>query len=109
MLNTNFENPDGGRVYVLFMIMTFLSLLAIWQYATWNCRLVDPDIDKRIVSDMKKVILVGVTIITLVEAGTYIHPDIALLLYVGGAWFVITTSRGCRIPSFRKGVRRSGQ
>ncbi len=108
VLNTNYENPDGGRIYALFMILTFLSLLAIWEYATWKRRLVAEDLDKAIISDMKKIILVGVCIITLVEVGTYINPNIGYLLYAGAVWFLITTSRGCRIPSFKKKTKSTG-
>ena len=49
-----------GLFYAASTIGTILILLGIWQYATRRHRLVDPEIDKRVVSVLKKVILIGV-------------------------------------------------
>ena len=47
------------------MIITILILLGIWQYATGKHRLVDSDIDKRVVWVFKKIIIIGMSIMVV--------------------------------------------
>ena len=94
MLN---ENPGIYRVilyYGVFMIVTFFILLAIWIYATRGYRLVDRDIDKRTISVLKKVILIGSSIVALGVAVSYVTLWAGYLFWVAGAFFVITTAIG---------------
>ncbi len=81
----------GAVYYGVFMVFTFIVLLGIWYYATTNYRLVDRNIDKRSISDLYIVIIVGASIVGLVTLGMYFVPDIGNLLWLGGVWFIVST------------------
>jgi uncharacterized membrane protein len=56
------EEADSSIPYSFFSGTTFLTilmLLGMWQYATRGNRLVDPGIDRRIVSALTRTILIG--------------------------------------------------
>ncbi len=94
MLN---ENPGIYSVilyYGVFMIMTFFILFVIWIYATSGFRLVNRDIDKRSISVLKKVLLIGSFIVALGTALSYITLWAGYIFWVAGAFFVITTAYG---------------
>ncbi len=95
------ENPAVYRVilyYGSFMIVTFFILLAIWIYATKRYRLVDRNIDKRTVSVLKKVIIIGSFIVAFGVAVSYITAWAGYIFWVAGAFFVITTAYGRHRP-----------
>jgi uncharacterized membrane protein len=90
-----FFSPFGANLgsvyYGAFMVFTFIVLIGLWFYATKDHRLVDSDIDKRSISVLYKVIIVGATIVGLVTIGMYFVPPIGNLLWVAGVWFIGST------------------
>lgn len=56
------EMNSASVFFTTTTIASIFILFAMWQYATRGYRLVDPDIDTRIISALSRVIMVGVTI-----------------------------------------------
>lgn len=81
----------GAMYYGVYMVFTFIVLLGIWYYATKDYRLVDRDIDKRSISDLYMVMIVGACIVALVTLGMYFIPVLGNLLWIAGVWFVVST------------------
>jgi len=100
VLNTN-EGFLARAYYGSYMVLTNLILLVMWVYATRGYRLVSQDIDERVVSFLKKVILVGSFMIALVILAAYIDIRLAYLFYVPAAFFIIATARGPYKSFFR--------
>jgi uncharacterized membrane protein len=92
--------------YSFYMIVTFFVLLSILYYATIGDRLVDRNIDKHTVSVLKRILLVGSFIVTVVAVVIYLahafSPWIGPLFLVPGAFFVITTIYVTRRPKKSK-------
>jgi uncharacterized membrane protein len=72
---------------------TILILLGIWQYATGKHRLVDPDIDKRVISAFKKVILIPVTIMIVGFVLSFFIPLGSLLSTAALVFIIVITAR----------------
>ena len=56
------ERAESNVPYSFFMgttILTILMLLVMWQYSTRGYRLVDPGIDRRVISALTRTILIG--------------------------------------------------
>jgi uncharacterized membrane protein len=80
--------------FVVTAIATLLMLLIIWQYATRGYRLVDRNIDERIISVLTKVMVIGPTIMLI---GVVLERFIAwgsLLAFVAMAFMIIATAYG---------------
>jgi uncharacterized membrane protein len=85
--------PADG-FFVATTIATILMLLVIWQYATRGYRLVDRDIDERIISVLTKVMLIGPAIMLI---GVVLERFIAvagLLGFVAMAFMIFVTAYG---------------
>jgi uncharacterized membrane protein len=85
--------------YVGTTIATILILLVIWQYATRGYRLVDRDIDERIIPALTKVMLIGPAIMLI---GIVLERFISwawLLGSVAGAFMIIVTAYGRYRPA----------
>jgi uncharacterized membrane protein len=74
-------------------LITVLILLWIWQYATGRHRLVDPDIDKRVVSVFKKVILIGVGIMVVGFVLSFFVPLASVISTAALVYVVFITAR----------------
>jgi hypothetical protein len=81
---------------------TILVLLAIWQYATRRHRLVDRDIDKRIISVMNRIILIGVGINFIGVILSIFFAPAGLLSFVAMAYMIMATAYGHYRPIKRK-------
>jgi uncharacterized membrane protein len=79
--------------YAGFTVVTILILLGIWQYATGRLRLVDPDIDKRVISAFKKIILIGVTIMLVGFVLSFFNPLASLISTAALVFMVVITAR----------------
>jgi uncharacterized membrane protein len=88
------EWTAAGFFFSAMTVGTILLLLVIWQYATRNYRLIDRDIDKRTVSALSRVILVGTGIMSLGVLLSYFYPPASWLGFVALAYMIIVTARG---------------
>jgi uncharacterized membrane protein len=88
------ESNASTAFFAITTIATILVLLVIWQYATRGYRLVDRDIDRRIVPAFTKVILTGVVISAIGMAFSYVVSWAGLLGLVALAYMVIATAYG---------------
>lgn len=75
------------------MIITVLILLGIWQYATGKRRLVDQDIDKRVVWALKKIILIGTSIMLVGFVLAFFIPIASIISALSAVYMIIVTAR----------------
>jgi uncharacterized membrane protein len=92
--------------YGIYMIFTFFVLLVILEYATRDYRLIDRDIDTRTISILKKVILIGSSIVAIGVLFSHFTPYAGYLLLVAGSFFVITTAYGRHRPQSKKKAKK---
>ena len=91
------EANAATTFFAVTTMATILVLLAIWRYATAGRRLVDPDIDVRIIPALTRVILIGVTINAIGVAVSYVFSWGGLLSFVAMAFMIVATAYGrCR-------------
>ena len=74
-------------------IITILILLGIWQYATGRHRLVDHDIDKRVVWVFKKIIFIGLSIMVVGFVLSFFVPPASILAALSGVYMIVVTAR----------------
>jgi uncharacterized membrane protein len=92
------ERSDSNAPYAFFSgttMMTILLLLGMWQYATGGSRLVEPDIDQRVVSALRATILIG-TAVTLAGFLLSFYVPIASLLGFVAMFFMIAMTAYAR-------------
>ncbi|UCC92294.1 MAG: DUF1211 domain-containing protein [Thermoplasmata archaeon] len=85
------ENPDAEQAIAYYgtaMIMTFLTLLAIWIYATWDNRLVSDTMDKEVKMKMVWILGIGSIMVLAFSFGNIYVPGLAWLLFIPMVWFV---------------------
>ena len=80
--------------YAVTTMATILVLLVIWRYATRGHRLVDRDIDERIIPALTRVIVIGVTINAIGVLVSYVFPWAGLLSFVAMAFMIVATAYG---------------
>lgn len=79
----------GGNV-----IAVLLAFYGQWWYATHNHRLIDPQLDKRIVSDVKKRMIIQIAFFFFVLGASYLNTIISILLFlVGQLSYVFLTTQ----------------
>jgi len=88
------EGTAASEFFVFTTVGTILVLLALWQYATRGYRLVDPDIDKRIIPALTRVILIGVSIMLIGVVLSYLIPWAGYLGLAAMAFMIIVTAYG---------------
>ncbi len=88
------EGTAASEFFVFTTVGTILVLLVIWQYATRGHRLVDPDIDERIIPTLTRVILTGVVIMLVGVVLSYFIPWAGYLGLVAMAFMIVVTSYG---------------
>ena len=93
------ESNASTAFFAVTTIATILVLLALWQYATRGYRLVDRDIDRRIIPALTRVILTGVVISAIGMAFSYVVSWAGLLALVAMAYMVIATAYGRYRPA----------
>jgi uncharacterized membrane protein len=93
------ESNAATGFFAVTTIATILVLLALWRYASQGYRLVDPDIDQRIISTLTKVILIAAVITAVGMAGSYIIPWAGLLAFVAMVYMIIATAYGRYRPA----------
>lgn len=92
----NGERPEAIAYYGVAMISTFLTLLAIWVYATWGNRLVADSVPRRVVRRMITVIAIGSIMVLAFSFGNMAFPGMGFLLFVPAAWFIYWSAWGHR-------------
>lgn len=95
LLATN--NSEMNAAYGFFTITTIasiLTLLAMWQYATRSYRLVDPDIDERIIPTISRIIIVGTAINVLGVALSTLIPWAGYIGFIALVYMIFFTARG---------------
>ena len=94
-----FSGPDSewttaGLFFTAMTIGTILLLLGMWQYATSSYRLVNADLDRRTIYVIKRVILIGVSIMTIGTLLSFFFPLAGWLGFVALAYMIVVTARG---------------
>jgi uncharacterized membrane protein len=88
------ESNAATGFFAVTTMATILVLLVIWQYATRGYRLVDHDIDRRIIPALSQVILIGVVINAIGVVGSYFISWAGLLSFVAMVYMIIATAYG---------------
>ena len=88
------ESNAATTFFAVTTMASILVLLLIWRYATGGHRLVDRDIDGRIIPALTRVILIGVTIYAIGVVVSYIFTWAGLLSYVAMAFMIFSTTYG---------------
>lgn len=84
--------------FAVTTMATILILLGIWQYATRGYRLVDRDIDGRIISVLNRVTLIGVGINIIGVVLSVFFSPAGLLSIVALGYMIIATAHGRHRP-----------
>ena len=96
------EGTAASEFFVFTTVGTILVLLAIWQYATRGHRLVDPDIDERIIPALTRVILIGVAVMLVGVVLSYFILWAGYLALVAMVFMIVATAHGRYRPAERK-------
>jgi hypothetical protein len=89
------EQTESNIPYSFFMgttLLTILLLLGMWQYATRGFRLVDPGIDRRIISALTKTILIGSGVTFAGFALSFYVPIASVLGFVAMFFMIAITA-----------------
>ncbi len=97
----------ASAFYYTSTIVTFLVLLGIWQYATRGYRLVDRDIDERIISQINKVFIVGVTLMAPAVVFSYFIPQAGYIGFLALAYVIAATAYGRHGSFFKRRTKSS--
>jgi uncharacterized membrane protein len=83
-------------VYVANMFLAIITRFALWTYATGKHRLVDIDIDPRLVRSDKIIQLIGALVFCPIVVGVSFLSAIAayIMMYLGGVFFIVVIIRG---------------
>jgi uncharacterized membrane protein len=84
----------AGGFFAITTMATILMLLVMWQYATRGYRLVDRDIDQRIISVLNRVIVIGVGINLVGTILSVFYTPFGLLSFVAMAYVIFATAYG---------------
>jgi uncharacterized membrane protein len=77
------------------MILTFVSLLIIWFYATSNHRLVTHDFNKRVRNGYSMIIAIGAAIMVVgTVVGFYLPETFGIFSIVAAVWLIYMTAHG---------------
>ena len=88
------EMNAASIFFTVTTIASIMTLFAMWQYATKGHRLVDPDLERGIISGFRKVILVG-TIINLIGVLLSIFvPFAGYIAFIALVYMIFMTARG---------------
>jgi uncharacterized membrane protein len=94
--------------FTINTIVTILILLVIWLYATGGKRLVDKDIDKRIVATLTKIMLIGPIIMVITVIISLFIPEAGYLTFIAPLFMIGMTAYGRFMPGFGRSVRKRG-
>jgi uncharacterized membrane protein len=89
-----YQTVYGSVFFSITSLISILLLLVIWIYATNGYRLVDNDLDKRIISFVKNIILISSGIFLISILGSYIIPEIGYLGFLSLVYMIIATAYG---------------
>jgi uncharacterized membrane protein len=99
---TEYQTVYGSVFFSITSLISILLLLVIWLYATNGYRLVDNNLDKKIISFVKNIILISSGIFLISIFGSYIIPEIGYLGFLSLAYMIIATAYGDYIPFFKR-------
>ncbi|GAB3954002.1 TMEM175 family protein [Spirosoma harenae] len=88
-------------VYGSNLIAVLLAFYAQWWYATHNHRLIDPKLDNRIVSIVKKRMIIQVGFFFVALAVSYLNTTVSLILFLLGqlSYIFLTTQTPTGAPA----------
>ena len=83
-------------VYIANMFLALIMRFILWTYATGKHRLVDRDIDPHLVRNDKIMQLIGALIFCPIVVSVSFLSAVAayIVMYVGGAFFIVAIIRG---------------
>jgi uncharacterized membrane protein len=83
------ERTSAGLFFEITTISTILLLLVMWRYATHKRRLVDEDLDMRVVGTLSWIIIIGVGLMVAGIALAFAVPLLGLILSLAAMVFMI--------------------
>ena len=101
------EMNAASLFFTLTTIASILTLFAMWQYATRGHRLVDPDIDARIIPTISRIILVGTTINLIGVVLSFFIPWAGYIAFIALVYMIIVTARSTFSPEVGKSNKRN--
>jgi uncharacterized membrane protein len=90
----NAEIPEASTYNGIFQILTLMTLLFIWLYATHGQRLVSSNLDFRTRSWFFKIVLIGILILTIASFGSLVDIGFSIFFIVSAVWFIYMTAYG---------------
>jgi len=84
----------AGGFFAITTMASILVLLVMWQYATHGYRLIDRDIDERIIPMLKQGILIGVGIDFVGIVLSVFYAPAGLLALVAMVYMIVATAYG---------------
>ena len=88
------ETSAAGAFFGAITVATLLALLAMWQYATRGCRLVEHTIDQRTVRTLSRTMLIASIAMALAIGLSYLVAAVGFIPFVIMVYMIVTTARG---------------
>lgn len=90
LLGERYAEPIAVVVYGLNLTVAAIALYLIWQYATQNHRLVDRDLPKEIVIDLKRRLMLATLSYAVAICAALIHPYVGVLFFVASHIYFVS-------------------
>ena len=105
LLGQYFDQPLAVGIYAATLGVTGLALQALWRYATNGGRLVDADLDPRLVREVSRRNLIGPALAAVALPLTFVHVGLGIVpLLLVPVLFVLPA----RVPARGRAARRAG-
>jgi len=88
------EMNAASIFFTVTTIASIMTLFAMWQYATKGHRLVNPDLERGIISGFSKVILVGTAINLVGVLLSFFVPLAGYIAFIALVYMIFMTARG---------------
>jgi uncharacterized membrane protein len=88
------EMNSASIFFTVTTIASIMTLFTMWQYATRGHRLVNPDLEKSIVSGFSQVILVGTAINLIGVLLSLFVPIAGYIAFIALVYMIFMTARG---------------
>jgi uncharacterized membrane protein len=102
LATTNSGMNAAYGFFTLTTIASILTLLGMWRYATRDCRLVEPNIDERIIPAISKIILVGIVVNLLGVVLSIFIPWAGYIGFIALVYMIVMTTCGRFRPATQK-------
>ena len=101
------EMNAAAGFFTITTIASILTLFAMWQYATRGYRLVNPDIDARIIPTLSRIILVGITINLIGVVLSFFIPLAGYIAFIALVYMIVVTARSKFSPETGNSNKRN--